>query len=127
MPPRKPYRHRPLTVATVAGILSLVLPTVTLIRLYTATHSLLPIAYTCAVSSVTFVLYGYDKMQARSMEWRVAEVKLHFLAMVGGWPGALAGMHYFQHKTRKVGFQVGFWGIVMGWHGLLWGFWRGGL
>jgi uncharacterized membrane protein YsdA (DUF1294 family) len=45
---------------------------------------------------------------------------LHFLALVGGWPGALVGMHFFQHKTRKTGFLVPFWGIVVGWQGVLW-------
>jgi uncharacterized membrane protein YsdA (DUF1294 family) len=107
--------------------MSLVLPTVTLIRLYTITHSLLPVAWTCIASGVTFMFYGYDKMQARNMEWRVRETTLHTMAVVGGWPGALLGMHYFQHKTRKRAFQVVFWGIVLAWEGLYWSVWNGGL
>lgn len=115
--PRSPRRHRPLTPATVAGALSLILPTTGLVRHYMATHSLLPLAYTLVVNSFTFLLYGYDKMQARNLEWRVRETTLHFLALIGGWPGALVGMHFFQHKTRKTAFLVPFWCIVMGWQG----------
>lgn len=122
MPPRGPKpRRRPWTLATVAGITSLILPSVTILRLYTAHGSLTPIAYTCLLSGVTFLYYGYDKMQARNLEWRVKEVTLHLLAAAGGWPGALAGMHYFQHKTRRTSFQVVFWGIVLGWEGIAWG------
>ncbi|KAF1840566.1 DUF1294-domain-containing protein [Cucurbitaria berberidis CBS 394.84] len=126
MPPRGPKpRRRPWTPATAAGITALILPSVTLLRLYTANGSLAPHAYTCLLSVITFLFYGYDKMQARNLQWRVKEVTLHLLAVAGGWPGALVGMHYFQHKTRKTSFQVVFWGIVLAWEGVAWGVWTG--
>jgi uncharacterized membrane protein YsdA (DUF1294 family) len=126
MPPNRPRpRHRPITPATIAGVFSLVLPTCTLIRLYAATHSVIPIAWTCIASGITFVYYGYDKMQARNLEWRVKEVTLHMLALAGGWPGALLGMHYFQHKTRKTRFQIVFWTTVLAWEGVWWSVWTG--
>ncbi|KAF2025215.1 DUF1294-domain-containing protein [Setomelanomma holmii] len=129
MPPKRnrarPH-NRPLTPATLAGLASLILPSFTLVRLYTTTHSLLPLAWTCLASSITFLFYGYDKMPARNLEWRVSEATLHVLALVGGWPGALVGMHYFQHKTRKRGFLVVFWGITLGWEGVCWGWLKGG-
>ena len=128
MPPNRARpRHRPLTLATVAGISAFILPTCALIRLYASPHTLWPLFYTAAVSGVTFLFYGYDKMQARNLEWRVQESTLHALAMAGGWPGALVGMHYFQHKTRKMRFQSVFWSIVMGWQGLYWMVWSGGI
>jgi uncharacterized membrane protein YsdA (DUF1294 family) len=124
MPRQPPRRHRPLTLATIAGFASLVLPTVTFARLYSVNpvfkSSLLPVAYTCVISSITFLTYGYDKTQARNLEWRVSEYTLHLLGLLGGWPGALLGMHYFQHKTRKTSFLIPFWGIVLGWQGMLW-------
>jgi len=128
MPPRRSHqRYRPVTLATAAGVFSLVLPTVSLIRLYTSTGSMLPSAYTGAISGVTFLFYGYDKMQARNLEWRVKEVTLHTLGLLGGWPGALAGQHFFQHKTRKTAFQVPFWAIVIGWQAVWWAVWTGGI
>ena len=96
-----------------------------LLRLYATHGSLMPVVYTALVSALTFLFYGYDKMQARNLEWRVKEVTLHTLALLGGWPGALAGMHYFQHKTRKTRFQVWFWMIVLGHQGLAWVVWTG--
>jgi uncharacterized membrane protein YsdA (DUF1294 family) len=128
MPPNRPKpRRRPWTFATIAGIVSLVFPTCSLVRLYASTHSLIPVAWTCVASSITFLYYGYDKMQARNNEWRVKEMTLHALAVVGGWPGALAGMHYFQHKTKKTRFQIVFWVTVLAWQGVWWTFWTGGL
>ncbi len=126
MPCQPPRRTCPLTFATLAGFAALILPTVTLTRLYIANHttksSLLPVVYTGFISCATFVTYGYDKMQARNLEWRVSEWTLHLLGLLGGWPGALIGMHFFQHKTRKTAFLLPFWSIVLGWQGLLWNF-----
>lgn len=126
MPRPPPRRHRPLTLATLAGFASLVLPTVAFARIYSVNpvlkSSLLPVAYTCFISGVTFLTYGYDKMQARNLQWRVSEWTLHLLGLLGGWPGALVGMHFFQHKTRKMPFLIPFWSIVLGWQGMLWTF-----
>jgi uncharacterized membrane protein YsdA (DUF1294 family) len=128
MPPnRAKPRRRPWTIATIAGIVSLILPTCSLFRLQASTHSIIPLAWTCVTSGVTFLFYGYDKMQARNMEWRVNEMTLHALALAGGWPGALGGMHYFQHKTRKTSFQAVFWATVLVWQGVWWTSWTGGL
>lgn len=124
--PRQPQRHRPVTLATAAGVLSLVLPSLCLARWLIVTGSVIPSIYTGIISVITFLLYGYDKMQARNLEWRVKEVTLHTFAIVGGWPGALAGMHYFQHKTLKKTFQVPFWVIVSFWQIVWWAIWRAG-
>jgi uncharacterized membrane protein YsdA (DUF1294 family) len=98
------------------------------VRLYAlAQLPVYAVLYVGAISGVTFLFYGYDKMQARNMEWRVKETTLQTLALVGGWPGALAGMHYFQHKTKKAAFQVVFWGIVLCWEGVAWLAWNGGV
>lgn len=72
-------------------------------------------------SVVLFVMYGYDKSQARSHGWRVSEVRLQGLALVGGWPGALVAQYLFHHKTCKGSFQVVFWAIVA-LHQVLWWF-----
>ncbi|KAF2281204.1 DUF1294-domain-containing protein [Westerdykella ornata] len=120
MAPRTPRRKRPLTLSTAAGLISILCSAFCLFRLYLRTGSLLPLIYTCLISGVTFLFYGYDKMQARNLEWRVKETTLHMLELAGGWPGALVGQHYFQHKTRKTGFMVVFWGIVVGWQGFWW-------
>lgn len=58
------------------------------------------------LSLVTFVTFGVDKRRAALGRWRVPESTLHTLGLLGGWPGAIAGMRYFRHKTRKTSFVV---------------------
>ncbi len=48
---------------------------------------------------------GLDKSFARSNAPRIPEVVLYVLALLGGSPGLLAGIHIFKHKTRKAAFQ----------------------
>ncbi|MEN9846037.1 MAG: hypothetical protein RIS36_1184 [Pseudomonadota bacterium] len=48
---------------------------------------------------------GLDKSFARSEAPRIPEVVLYVLALLGGSPGILAGIHIFKHKTRKAAFQ----------------------
>ena len=63
----------------------------------------------CLVSYSTtllaLLLYLVDKEAARSGEWRIAESTLHFLALLGGWPGAALAQTWLRHKTRKESFQ----------------------
>jgi len=54
-----------------------------------------------AVNVVTFILYGYDKTQAKIGGTRVPEIVLHGLALAGGFLGGWLGRWIFHHKTRK--------------------------
>jgi uncharacterized membrane protein YsdA (DUF1294 family) len=38
---------------------------------------------------------------------------LHFLELLGGWPGAYLGQRIFRHKTSKISYQFVFWLIVL--------------
>lgn len=58
------------------------------------------------LSFLTFLLYGYDKFQAKNDGWRVPEKVLLLLGIFGGAIGALLGMQIFHHKTRKNYFWV---------------------
>lgn len=58
-----------------------------------------------ALNVFTFLLYGWDKLNARSNAWRVSERQLWLFTLLGGSVGALAGMHVFRHKTQKSSFQ----------------------
>jgi uncharacterized membrane protein YsdA (DUF1294 family)/cold shock CspA family protein len=61
---------------------------------------------------VAFVSYALDKSAAMNRRWRTEEGVLHFVALIGGWPGALIAQQLFRHKTRKLSFLVGFWLMV---------------
>jgi len=56
------------------------------------------------LSLVTFLMYWRDKNKARKDEWRISESKLHFLSLIGGWPGALIAQRVLHHKSRKTSF-----------------------
>ena len=57
-------------------------------------------------SGAAFVAYAWDKAQASRNSPRVREGTLHFLALIGGWPGALVAGRLFRHKTSKLSFRL---------------------
>lgn len=65
------------------------------------------------VSVVSFVTYRTDKQAALKNTWRVPENKLHFLDLIGGWPGGLIARQLWRHKTTKTSFVVTFWLTVI--------------
>ena len=57
------------------------------------------------MSGVAFIAYGLDKSAANAGRQRTPETTLHFLGLIGGWPGALLAQRVFRHKSRKLAFQ----------------------
>ncbi|MDO7904136.1 DUF1294 domain-containing protein [Pseudomonas sp. K1(2024)] len=92
-------------------------------------QSWLPLALYPLASLVCLALYWQDKRQARQLGRRIPEKVLHASELLGGWPGALVAQQLFRHKTRKVSYQVVFWGIVVVhqavWADYLWLGWLG--
>lgn len=64
------------------------------------------IAWIVGWSLPAFAMYGIDKRQAANEGWRVPEVVLHGLALIGGVIGAWLGRAVFRHKTQKPVFLV---------------------
>lgn len=64
------------------------------------------VAWLAGWSLSLFLLYGIDKTQAVRQGWRVPELVLHGLALIGGFIGGWLGMAIFRHKTRKPVFKV---------------------
>ena len=79
--------------------------------------------YLIAINGVAFLVYGWDKSLARRGRYRVSEATLYVLALLGGWPGSLAGQQIFRHKTRKQRFQAVFVFIIVIQLLALWWFW----
>jgi len=61
---------------------------------------------------ITYLAYSLDKKRARAREWRISEAGLHFLELLGGWPGAFLAQRRLRHKISKAGYQTVFWLIV---------------
>ena len=73
---------------------------------YLMQHRILLI-YLAVVNILTIIVFGVDKMNAKSNRQRGRIVTLLGLAFIGGSVGALIGMYGFHHKTKKAYFTVG--------------------
>lgn len=65
------------------------------------------LAYLAAVNAAAFALFGIDKRAAVSGKTRIRIMTLLGAAVLGGSAGALAGMYFFRHKTKKNYFVIG--------------------
>lgn len=63
--------------------------------------------YLAAMNIIAFGMYGIDKQKAIRKQWRIPEAQLLVVAAIGGSAGALLGMQFFYHKTRKWKFRLG--------------------
>ena len=71
------------------------------------------IAVYLVTSVSSFIAYGIDKSAAGTNRRRVQESTLHWLAVFGGWPGAMLAQRMFRHKTQKRSFRRVFWLTVV--------------
>lgn len=71
------------------------------------------ILYVLVLSLLGFLLMGADKWKARRGAWRIKESTLFLVAILGGSPGALLGMHLFRHKTKHWYFRYGLPALLM--------------
>jgi len=69
-------------------------------------------SWLAAVTVITFLTYGYDKLIAGTGATRVPERILLALAFTGGTVGALLGMRLFHQKTNKESFLERF-GLIV--------------
>lgn len=66
----------------------------------------LALAWYGTLSILLFAMYGLDKAQAVNNGRRISERTLHYVALLGGFPGGLLGRALFHHKTRKPLFLI---------------------
>ena len=64
-------------------------------------------------SVITYLVYASDKSAAERNAQRTPESTLHFLALAGGWPGALCAQQFLRHKCTKPEFRTVFWATVI--------------
>lgn len=58
------------------------------------------------INMAAFIMYGIDKNRAKKHKWRIPEVQLLGVAVMGGGAGASIGMSIFRHKTRHTRFKI---------------------
>lgn len=64
------------------------------------------------INLMTIVAYGVDKRAAQKHAWRVPELQLHLLELLGGTPGAFLAQKMFHHKTKKTSFRLAFFFVL---------------
>lgn len=65
------------------------------------------IIYLIAINIITYIIYAYDKHQAKKHKWRVRESTLLLLSLAMGSIGALIAMYTLRHKTKHKKFTIG--------------------
>ena len=63
--------------------------------------------YLLAINVLAFFLYGIDKWKAKRSKWRIPEITLLSIAVIGGSIGAWLGMKVWRHKTMHKKFKYG--------------------
>jgi len=56
-------------------------------------------------SLITFIIYAMDKSAAKRGARRIPESTLHWLSLIGGWPGGLIAQQTLRHKSKKQSFR----------------------
>jgi uncharacterized membrane protein YsdA (DUF1294 family) len=69
--------------------------------------------YLVAINLVAYGVYWLDKRRAARGARRVSERELLVWAAAGGSLGAWIAMRRLRHKTKKTGFQVAFFAILV--------------
>lgn len=62
--------------------------------------------YLLIINIISFLMYGIDKICAINKKRRISETTLILSALLGGPLGALIGMYFFHHKTKKIKFKI---------------------
>lgn len=65
------------------------------------------------INSISFLTYGYDKLQAKNNKRRISEFHLLLLVGIGGTAGGILNMTLFKHKTNKFSFILAFYSIAI--------------
>lgn len=63
-------------------------------------------------SALSFFLYAEDKRRAIARKSRTPENYLHFIDIVGGWPGGRLAQIFLRHKSRKPQYLIKYWVTV---------------
>ena len=64
------------------------------------------------INIFTFLAYGRDKHCAKNNLWRIPEIHLHTLELLGGTIGAIIAQKLFHHKNKKKSYMATFFATI---------------
>lgn len=71
------------------------------------------VAYYLTINYSAFSLYYFDKQSAVESGWRIPELTLHKISLLGGFVGARIGQVVNRHKVSKGSFLAVYWFTVV--------------
>ena len=101
------------TSTTYAGLVFLLLPGYAVYQSVGRTGLGYAGVWVAVMSISTYVMYASDKHQARVKGWRDSESSMHFMELLGGWPGAFFAQRMLRHKSTKGTYQFTY-GLIVG-------------
>ena len=63
------------------------------------------IYYFILINIIAFIIFGIDKKRSIK-KYRISELNLIIISLIGGCFGSLFGMFYFRHKNKKIKFLI---------------------
>lgn len=63
--------------------------------------------YLVVINLIGFAIMYIDKQKAKKGSWRIKEMTIFVVTLLGGGIGTIAGMYMFRHKTKKLKFTIG--------------------
>jgi len=65
------------------------------------------------INLFTFFAYGRDKYCAKNNLWRIPEIQLHTMEILGGTIGAIVAQKFFHHKNKKKSYMATFFATII--------------
>ena len=62
--------------------------------------------YFILINILAFIIFGIDKKRSIKKKYRISELNLIIISLIGGCFGSLLGMFYFHHKNKKIKFLI---------------------
>lgn len=62
--------------------------------------------YLIIMNVIALFMYGIDKRKAIKGKWRISEIALLLVGLLGGSIGSIIGMYMFRHKTKHWKFII---------------------
>lgn len=62
--------------------------------------------YFLLINLITALFFAIDKRKAVNNKWRIPELSLFILALLGGSLGGILAMRIFRHKTNSIKFAL---------------------
>lgn len=78
------------------------------------------ICYFAIISLAAAIVFAHDKHAARKGKWRVPELTLHILELLGGVFAIVPMMYLIRHKNQKFSYYAWTYLILMAWAAALW-------